>query len=494
MRNSINFFLYALLIIAISITSCDQEDSLLNQEDNIIQFSSTEKIFAENAGSQTIAISFLKPTNIAGTISVAIESNTTGSYVTIPASVNGLISLPIARGERTATIQLIPVDNNVVNESTIVSIKFKTTSSGFIIGEKNEFKAIITDDELPEPPLYSEANFISQNAILSETNETGLELQIHFSKPIAQEGSIMISYQSEKATEQHFRTEPALENGKITLLPTLNANTTSFKIFPINNTIITGELEIKFQIDNTSGSITKGENVLELVKILDDELIGKPRGYQTAGGIWGMKETIEYNERGDVYKVLIEKSTPAYSAYTETYYYDAQNRIERINQYENIDIVYTWQNNEIVKSEEVKNGVVSNYTIYTYDDYGNVSGSAIYYRQSNGDYSLGFTILYLYFLDGNLYKKMMYNPQNGEDVLIKTETFEHYAEGENPFPMVKILPNKKTQKKLPLSYQVDQSGSSQSYTLFYEFRTDGLVGKRTVRGGDVSETAIYFYY
>tara|TARA_R110000823_G_scaffold295431_4_gene414966 strand:+ start:186527 stop:188032 length:1506 start_codon:yes stop_codon:yes gene_type:complete len=492
MKKSHRYFI-PFLMFSLILTSCNEDDMDPVTDPVIVQFSTVETSFAENAESQSIAISFSKPANDDGTISLSIDGGTSENYTTVPASMNGLISLPVAKGASTATIQLVPVDNSVVNESITLTIKLKTVTTGFEIGTQNEFKAIITDDESPES-VVSEANFISQNATLIETNETGLELQIHFSKPLVQEGQVIISYQSIKATEQHFRTEPALENGKLTLYAALNSSTVSFKVFPINNSIITGELEVMFRVDNTSGSITKGTNLMESVKISDDELTGKPKGYQTEGGSWGLKETIEYNERGDIYKVLIEKSTPAYSAHTETYYYDAQHRIERISQYENIDVLYTWHNNEISKSEEVNNGIVTKYTLYDYDNYGNVSGTANYSRKDNSDYRLDFTILYLYFLDGNLYKKMMYTPQNGEDVLVKTETFEHYTDGENPFPMVKILPNKNAQKKLPLSYQLEEGGANLSYTFSYEFRTDGLAEKRIASGGNVSETALYFYY
>lgn len=482
------------LLFSIALISCNEDDMNPISNQIMVQFSGAEKTFAENEGAQSIAISLSKPAAHAGTISITLEGGAAESYTTIPASVNGTVTLTVPKGANATMLQLVPVDNAVVNESATITVKLKTVSPGFTIGTQNEFKAIITDDESPEPVVFSEANFISQNATLSESNETGLELQIHFSKPIAEEGHVMISYQSVKATEQNFRTEPAMVNGTITLHPPLNSSVVSFKVFPNNNEIITGELEITFRIDQTSGSITKGTNLIEYFKISDDELIGKVKGYQTVGGNWGLSETIEYNEWGGIKSVLIEKSTPATSTHTETYFYNAQHQIQQISKYENIDIVYTWENNEITKSEEIKNGVVTSYTLYGYDDFGNVAATANYYRQDDGTYVLDLKILYLYFLDGNLYKKLVYTQDGEEDVLVQTETFEYYTAGENPFPMVRILPNKKTQKALPLTYRLQKEGSDLSYTFSYEFRTDGLVGKRTVSGSGVAETAVYFYY
>ena len=76
------------------------------------------------------------------------------------------------------------------------------------------------------------------------------------------------------------------------------------------------------QITGTTGSIIKGSELTQVVSIVDDELIDKPKGYEVSGGGWSLKKIYEYDELGRIKYVHIEKSTPATSINKETYIYD----------------------------------------------------------------------------------------------------------------------------------------------------------------------------
>lgn len=346
-------------------------------------------------------------------------------------------------------------------------------------------------------PAQSYANFIPSNATIRENYSQGYALQIHLSESSTVEGSIVIESHSARAIYgQHYITEPAFTNGTLTLAGEPGTSVTSFKVIPIDNAIITGEFQIDFSISLTSGNIKKGTKLNEPFKITDDELENKPKGYEIAAGSWGLKRTIEYDMQGRIDKVHIESSTPAKSTRTETYFYNALGQLEKINEYPNIDEIFTWQNDRIIKSEKINHGVVKSYTEYDYDDQGNVSGTATYYLQTNGEFQLGTLFGYLYFTDGNLYKALSYAPPigDGEPVLLSTRTYDGYIDAVNPFPMVDILPTVKTQTKLPSTYRVEENGADLLYNLSYEFRNDGLVGKRTATSTQASESAVYHYY
>ena len=109
---------------------------------------------------------------------------------------------------------------------------------------------------------------------------------------------------------------------------------------------------------------------------------------------------------------------------------------------------------------------------------------------------MGFQSAYLYFDDGNLYKVLLYNAsaEGEEPVLISTRTYDGYIDVVNPFPMVEILPTVKTQTKLPTVYRVEEGGIDLLYNVSYEFRADGLVGKRIASGTQDSEVVAYSYY
>ncbi len=220
------------------------------------------------------------------------------------------------------------------------------------------------------------------------------------------------------------------------------------------------------------------------------------RSYSTGAGQWKSFREYEYLPDGKVSKVSWITHTPNERKGFNTYHYDGELIKKIVTEYGD-ETIFLWENGRIVRSENHSVGVLKNYTLYAYDDRGNVGATEIYHRQSNGGYLLSFTTVYLYFQDGNVYKALTYTPSatEGEDpILLKTQTYEGYSSAPNPFPMVNILPNIKAQKNLPTSYRHEANGVELQYSLSYEFREDGYPLQRTVSGAGASETTTYQYY
>lgn len=351
-------------------------------------------------------------------------------------------------------------------------------------------------DPSPAPSAGSIANFLVTDSKLNEVDHEGEILTIQLSSSLQSEGSIEINVESPNALyNTHFVTIPAALNGKITLVPAIGESIARITVIPIDNSIITGELELSLTISHTSGSIRKGTELNQVVWISDDELTNKPKGYVVNAGLWGLKKIYEYDEAGRIQSVNIENYSPAKSTRTETYYYDTSGRLEKINTHPEMDIIYTWSNGKIIKSETIEYGALKRYTKYDYDAHGNVSGTANYSRLPDGQFKMESLIAYLYFTDGNLYKSLLYIPTGGagEYTLLSTRTYEGYLNAENPFPMVDILPTVKAQKKLPSTFRIEENGMNLLYTFSYEF-SSGRVTRRTTTGGQGSETADYLYY
>jgi len=355
----------------------------------------------------------------------------------------------------------------------------------------------VATPDYKSPVTFSYVDFIPANATIKENYIEGYTLQLQLSELLAGEGDIVVESTSSKAVYgEHFITEPPIKDGRLHLAIPAGTMAVSFKVIPIDNAIITGEHQIEFKISQTSTNIRKGTELTESFKISDDELSNMPKGYEIAAGLWGLKETREYDALGRVSKVHIESATPAKSSHTKTYFYTPAGELEKINLYPGTDEVFTWQNGRIIKSEEIRNGIVKSYIEYDYDDHGNVSGTVNYYLQEDGQFAVGLLFGYLYFTDGNLYKQFSYAPSpNGEEpILLSTRTYEGYIDSANPFPMVEILPTVKTQSKLPSSFRVEEGGVDLAYNLSYEFGNDGLLKKRTARSAQATEVAVYIYY
>lgn len=475
------------------LASCDDEEN--RRSPVVVEFGQEELVITENAEENLIELGFNTSPDQNGEIEIAVSNEMAKYFTTTPATVNGKLLLPVRARQASASFTVAPVDDPNINQDRRIEFSIDEVSEDLLIGDKKRFFLNIRDDEAPSP--QSVASFIPANANISEKYVEGYALRIHLTESSTVNGSVVVKTTSNKAVYgEHFITEPESSNGELTLAVTSGTSVASFRVVPIDNAIITGEFELQFTIINTAGNIRKGTTLKENLKISDDELTNKPKGYEVAGGNWGLRRTIEYDAIGRIHQVHIETATPAKSTRTETYFYNSAGQLEKINEYPNINKVFTWSNDRIIKSEKINHGVLKAYTLYDYDNVGHVSGTATYYLQADGQFKLGTLLGYLYFNDGNLYKALTYAPgeNGGEPILLSTRTWENYLDAENPFPMVDLLPNVKTQLKLPSTYRIEENGHDILYNLSYEFRTDGLVGKRTTNGPQVSEVALYHYY
>lgn len=486
--------LFVLVVSASLIASCndDEDDS---HAKNVVEFTASEASVMENSVEHLITLNFVRPAIGDGKIQVAVDVEQAKYFTSTPPLVNGVLSLDIEKNKTSVTFKVVPVNNLDRDDDKVILFTLKSLSEQFFPGVKNKLSLTIKDDEATSPGSY--INFIPASAIVKENKTDGYEIQLNISSPESADGGVVIKSSSAKAIYgQHYITEPAFTNGELSLEITPGSSLLTFKVIPIDNGIVTGEVDVEFTIVRTLGNIKKGDQLKNAFKISDDELENKPKGYEVGGGNWGLKKTIEYDEIGRIHKVHVENATPEKSSHIETYFYNGAGQLEKINEYENIDEVFTWENNRIVKSEKIRYGVVKSYVMYDYDDFGNVSGTMTYHLQPDGNFLLTILVGYLYYTDGNLYKALTYTaaPNGGEPTLVTTRTYDGYIDAENPFPMVEILPTVKTQTKLPSTYRIEENGYDLLYNISYEFRTDGLLQKRTASGPQVNEIAVYHYY
>lgn len=483
----------AVMVLAlIGLISCEEDLEQPNPEINsVVQFDVDQLQLQENGTEHVVSLSLHKPASREGVLTIELDtvSSRLKSDVTL---VGRKIEIAIARGQQKLNFKILPVDNQVVDGDMVYQLTLAAISSGFIIGNKKTLSVTLLDDD-GQVPVQSAVSFAAASSLIYENATEGYNVMLQFSNPIAGAGSFEIDISSTDAQYNlNYTTEPTAEGGRISVTPAIGSTSTSLKIVPINNSMISGGTSLTLSITNTSGSITHGVQVSHQLVITDDELANLPKGY-SIGGALGLQKIYEYDQSGRISKVQVKSGN---TSHTETYFYDANGRIERINSYPETDWIFIWTDNRITKSERVKDGVLKEYIEYDYDAQGNVSGTANYFRQPNGEYKLSFLIVYLYFTDNNLYKAMHYLPVEGQEefTLHSTRTYDNYLAADNPFPMVDILPGIKTQKKLPGIFRIEENGQNLLYNLEYEFLDDGRVSRRYARNGSQVETTEYFYY
>lgn len=480
------------LTALLAFTSCEDDEPEVATQ-TTTQFIQDELTFSEHETSSEISILLNQTAAQEGTITISVSSDNLNGFTTDPAIVDGQIQLLIMQGQGDATFSFSPVDNTALNENTTINFTIASVSEGLVIGEKKALSVLIVDNE--SPALVS---FQGEPGSTLENAGSKTAISVAFSHPSPGAGSIEVSLTSDKAQYGiHYVTEPEAVNGKVVLPVEPGIDNVAFNVLPLDDELFNGNRNIQYTISQTAGAVNAGQTITNTLKITDDELHGVGKGYSTGGGGWGYKKEFEYNEQGKISKILWEQSAPGNSlSGSSTYEYDANGNVIKMTESNATVTTYTWENGRIVKEESVRDGEIKKYILYGYDDAGNVGESAIYYRQPNGELKFSMLIVFLYYLDGNLYKQMNYSPIEGsEDYnLLSTKTWESYSTKENQFTMVELLPNHTTQPNLPLSYRLEEGGHNILFQFTYEFNADGQPTKRTATSSTGSEVSTYEYY
>lgn len=480
------------LVVMANLIACKKEvlDSPIENPMAVAVNFGNEITVAESAGTQEIKLQFNKTALREGTIEVRIITATPEAFLTAPAAEGNLIVLDVDRGDNHASFTITPINNNEVDDNRVVSFEIVGVTDGFEIGSRKSTAITILDDE-----NAITANFSDGTGLLYENTPTGLDIKVVFSAPAFQMGRVVLKLEG-MAEEGLFITQPALDPDGLVELPVSAGNTVvSLLLTPTDNDLLKGHHTLDFTIVETEGGIIKGEGLSFSLNLLDDELAGKPQSYETGGSNWRSKKTYLYNENGRIQSVQWETETPVLRTGTDTYYYAANGLIERVNYFPEQDEYFYQENGRIMRSETIKNGVKTEYSVYDYDQAGNVGGRAQYYRQTNGTYTLSFLYLFLYDFNGNLYSQLTYIP--GDDpqnpILISTRTYETYLNTPNPFLTLEVIPGMQAQPFLPVSYRIEENGTNLSYSFSYEFNEAGKPVRRTTLGGR-SEWTVFQYY
>ena len=493
--------LIGISLLAFYFLACDDDEKENidpTHAQRVVQFATDSLIINEAGNEKAVVVSLNDKALHDGYVTVTFDTVFNKLFTTTPLAANGEVKLTIRKGDSSAEFKITPVDDTQVNERVNISFFIKEATTGYQIGPKSKFVLTIDNNDSHAPIKDSYVNFTTQNLSIKENDHNWHEIRLHVSEAATASGSVSVEIHSDKAFYwTHYYTEPALSENKILLQINSGNSDVTFKIKTVDNTQLAGNLNLTFSIKETTGNIKKGSTSTELFMITDDELSGLPKGFEASGGNWGLKQTYEYEYYGRISKVTWESRTPYVRTGVSAYYYNDFNQVSRINTGANEDLLYQYVNGRISAEQQVVNGIIERYTEYEYDEAGNVTGYQIHYLQENGEFAIGIIGVMLYFPNGNLYKKMVYSPapsETEEPHLISTETFDNYLNKSNPFPIVDILPNHKTQKYLPTSYRFEGNNKDLQYFFSYDFTEDGKVYKRTTTGQGNSEYANYYYY
>lgn len=481
----------------IALLSCDDEiDNVVPQV--VVQFQHLNQTLREDSNEgYNVLLLLNQAAAVNGTVTLTMSENMHHRVQTNPAHNNGMITLPVTKGSSQLHFEVSAVNNTLTEGNQTITFSIQATQ-GFISGDKKAFELLIEeDDNGEETPVLSTVNFEMQQQSLLENAVESLVYKITFAPAVTQPSNVFVNITSDNA--QAFVTSPASVNNTITLHAPVGTTSLTFTLDAVNNSDFDGNSQVEFTIANTDGSVIKGAQIKQTSTIIDDELSGKIKGYEVLGPEGSEKRTYQYDLKGRIAKIITERNAPHNpTTLTDTYFYDAQDRVTKINLWPGRDIIYTWNNDRIVRAEVYQDDNLIQYANYDYDALNNLVGVEPFYKQSDGSFKMAGVTVYLYFTDGNLYKSLTYNnPGNDQEpVLIITRTYENYLNVGSPIAMFEFLPTVQFQNKLAGTYRFENHSIQKdiTYQLSYEFREDGLLSKRIASAPGETQTTNYHYY
>lgn len=432
-----------------------------------------------------------------GTVTLTMPENMRQRVHTNPAHNNGVITLAVTKGSDQLQFEVRTIDNTLVEGNQTITFSLQS-APGYILGAKKTFDLVIEDDDHEEEtPVLSTVNFDTDQQSLFENAVESLVYRITFTPAVTQPSDVIISIASDNI--QRFITNPAHETNTITLHAPVGTTSLTFTLNGVNNSDFDGNSQVEFTIVSTGGSLISGTQVKQTTTILDDELKGKIKSYEVWTSEGSEKRTYEYDLKGRIAKTITEQNAP-HNPITliDIYFYDAQDRVTKINKWPGRDVHYTWNNNKIVRAEVYQDDQLIQYANYDYDVFNNLVGVEPFYKQNDGSFKMSGVTVYLYFEDGNLYKSLTYNNpgDDQEPILLITRTYENYLDTDSPISMFEFLPTVQFQNRLAGTYRFENHSIMKdiTYQLSYEFSEDGFLSKRIASAPGETQTTNYSYY
>jgi len=194
-------------------------------------------------------------------------------YTTIPRALNSKILLELTKGLQTTSF-IVARNALAINEEKTLLLSLNRPSSGIVLGNLTtaSIKFMHHVDTL------NEVNFSAEEASISEDNAEGLTVGINLSAQTSKSESlkILMSISDNKVYGTHFYTTPHPVLNEISLEIPPQTNSTTFKIFPIDDQMLLVDYQVTFTIVETTDGIHAGAQNSFIATIKeDDQAVGE---------------------------------------------------------------------------------------------------------------------------------------------------------------------------------------------------------------------------
>lgn len=255
-----------LAIAMIGFLSCEEDDENLNEIGNV-SFSLDQLTEVENAtDALAINMGIDSFNHSGGTIDVVITGGDYGTdYETSSGSAN--FTLDVAQQSLVSTFSIIPIDNDIIEPNTILTITLSAVSGALELGENTTLSFTILDND---DPLIAMVGFESETGQTEENSSNPLMINIPFNQATTDGGTITVSSSGDAIYGTDYTVNGQnSENFNVTV--PAGATSASFEIQAIDNSDFEANKTVSFSLDDTSGGLSLGVDTQTTITIINDD-------------------------------------------------------------------------------------------------------------------------------------------------------------------------------------------------------------------------------
>ena len=255
-----------LAIAMIGFLSCEEDDENLNEIGNV-SFSLDQITEVENAtNALAINIGIDSFNHSGGTIDVVITGGDYGTdYETSSGSAN--FTLDVAQQSLVSTFSIIPIDNDIIEPNTVLTITLSAVSGALELGENTTLSFTILDND---DPLIAMVGFESETGQTEENSSNPLMINIPFNQATTDGGTITVSSSGDAIYGTDYTVNGQnSENFNVTV--PAGATSASFEIQAIDNSDFEANKTVSFSLDDTSGGLSLGVDTQTTITIINDD-------------------------------------------------------------------------------------------------------------------------------------------------------------------------------------------------------------------------------
>ncbi|MDC1265566.1 hypothetical protein N8009_02100 [Flavobacteriaceae bacterium] len=258
--------LHFLAIAMIGFLSCEEDDENLNEIGNV-SFSLDQLTEVENAtNALAINMGIDSFNHSGGTIDVVITGGDYGTdYETSSGSAN--FTLDVAQQSLVSAFSIIPIDNDIIEPNTVLTITLSAVSGALELGENTTLSFTILDND---DPLIAMVGFESETGQTEENSSNPLMINIPFNQATTDGGTITVSSSGDAIYGTDYTVNGQnSENFNVTV--PAGATSASFEIQAIDNSDFEANKTVSFSLDDTSGGLSLGVDTQTTITIINDD-------------------------------------------------------------------------------------------------------------------------------------------------------------------------------------------------------------------------------